>query len=177
MTRTAEIAVLAGMRGPAVTFTYAVPDGLALACGHLVDVGFGKRVVRGVVVGLDVPVRQELRSVGALAHPVPLLGPHQLALARWMSEHYRCGLADTVRAMLPPALAGRGGSRAGRGGRTEAAFALTPPGRNAGASTASHGPRFGPMQLATLRALRGGASTAAELRAAGGSAEAARGLA
>ncbi len=199
MTRTAEVAVLAGVRGPAATFTYAVPDGLDLGCGHLVDVGFGKRVVRGVVVRLDVPGREELRQVDALAHPVPLLGGHQLALARWMSDHYRCALADTVRAMLPPALASRGAPRAGGVGRTEATFALTSAGRdatrgagaerlapaghmvgptvNGGAAAGGRGVRLGPVQLATLRALATGVTTAAALRSAGGSADAARGLA
>ncbi|MFN2519919.1 MAG: primosomal protein N' [Candidatus Limnocylindria bacterium] len=180
MTRTADIAVLAGIRGPAATFTYAVSDGLALSCGHLVDVGFGKRVVRGVVVELDVPAREELRPVQALAHPVPLLGPHQLALARWVSEHYRCALADAVRAMLPPALAARGTARAGGRGRTEATFGLTPAGREAAraASVAPAAPaaRLGPAQLATLRALASGDASAAQLRAAGGSRDAARAL-
>ena len=45
--RTAEVAVFAGVRGPARTFTYGIPDGLDLVPGHLVRVGFGPRSVAG----------------------------------------------------------------------------------------------------------------------------------
>jgi len=50
--RTAEVAVFAGLRGPARTFTYSVPLGLDVRLGHLVRAGFGARAVHGVVVGL-----------------------------------------------------------------------------------------------------------------------------
>jgi len=122
---TAEVAVFAGVRGPARTFTYAVPEGLALVPGHLVRVGFGPRSVAGVVVRLDAPYQGTLRAIDALVHPLPLLRAHQLALAAWIATEYRCGIADAVRAMLPPALAGR--ARAGlptaRGDRREPVFA------------------------------------------------------
>src|SRR2546428_2425676 len=104
---TAEVAVFAGIRGPARTFSYAVPDELTLLPGHLVRVGLGRRTVPGVVIALDgaAATTRELRPIAALVHPLPLLRPHQLALARWIAERYRCALADAVRAMLPPALA------------------------------------------------------------------------
>src|SRR5207245_1277603 len=92
--RTAEVAVFAGIRGPARTFSYLVPDGLDLLPGHLVRVGLGQRAVPGVVVALDGAAGdRELRPVDALVHPSPLLRPHQLALAKWIAERYRCGLA------------------------------------------------------------------------------------
>src|SRR5882762_12002402 len=126
--RTAEVAVFAGVRGPARTFSYLVPDGLDLVPGHLVRVGLGSRAVPGVVIALDgAPAGRDLRPVDALVHPLPLLRPHQLALASWIAERYRCGLADAVRAMLPPALASRARNTklaAARGERTEAVFAL-----------------------------------------------------
>ena len=173
--RTAEVAVFAGLRGPARTFTYAVPDGLDLAPGHLVRVGFGPRSVAGVVVRLDAPYEGTLRAVDALVHPLPLLRAHQLTLAAWIAAEYRCGIADAVRAMLPPALAGR--ARAGlptaRGDRREPVFALTPAGREALPSPV----RLGARQLVTLRALEAGAVSSADLAEAGGSAIAARALA
>ena len=93
--KTAEVAVFAGLRGPARTFSYLVPDGLDLLPGHLVRVGLGQRAVPGVVVALDgAPAGRELRPVDALVHPLPLLRPHQLVLATWIAERYRCGLAD-----------------------------------------------------------------------------------
>jgi len=88
--RTAEVAVFAGVRGPARTFSYLVPDGLELLPGHLVRVGLGARAVPGVVMSLDgTPGARELKPVDALVHPVPLLRAHQLALAGWIAKRYR----------------------------------------------------------------------------------------
>lgn len=178
MTRTAEVAVFAGLRGPARTFTYSVPDGLDVAPGHLVRAGFGARAASGVVVDVGAPADRSvaLKPLDGLLHPVPLLGPRQLALARWIAATYRCGLADAVRAMLPPTLAARArrGLPAARGDRTEAIFALTPAGR---AALAAGAPRLGARQLATLRALDRGAASAADLAEAGGAAAAASALA
>lgn len=110
----AEIAVFAGLRGPARTFTYGVPDGLELLPGHLVQVGLGTRSVPGVVVALGGPSDQAgLRDVAGLAHPTPVLSAHQIKLARWIAGHYRAGLADTMRAMVPPGLAARARGRLG----------------------------------------------------------------
>src|SRR5438876_5547626 len=174
--RTVEVAVFAGIRGPARTFSYLVPDGLDLLPGHLVRVGLGRRAVPVVVVALDGAAGdRELRPVDALVHPLPLLRPHQLALAAWIADRYRCGLADAVRAMLPPALASRArASRLGvaRSERSEPVFAVAPAGRAA----LYAGTRVGPRQLVTLRALVAGAVTPHDLVDAGGSAEAARAL-
>ena len=177
MSRTAEVAVFAGLRGPARTFTYRVPDGLDVRLGHLVRAGFGSRAIHGVVVALDVPSDRELKPLDGLVHPVPLLSTRQLALARWIASTYRCGLADAVRAMLPPALAARarGGLPAARGERTEPVFAITPAGHAALASTPP--PKLGARQLVTLRALASGAVTSADIADAGGTAAAATSLA
>src|SRR5438093_352428 len=160
--RTVEVAVFAGVRGPARTFSYLVPAGLDLLPGHLVRVGLGARAVPGVVISLDgAPAARELRAVDALVHPLPLLRPHQLALASWIAKRYRCGLADAVRAMVPPALASRArspGLAAARGERTEAVFALGPAGRDALAGSV----RVGARQLLTLRALAAGAVTSGD---------------
>ncbi len=175
MTRTAQVAVFAGIRGPARTFTYGIPDGLDLVPGHLVRVGFGPRSVAGVVIALGVPYEGTLRQIDALVHPLPLLRPHQLALAEWIAREYRSGVADAVRAMLPPALAQRSHRSlpAAKGERSESLFALTPEGRAALEAAT----RVGARQLATLRALSLGARSGRELAEAGGSAEAARTLA
>ena len=176
MTGTAEVAVFAGLRGPARTFTYSVPEGLAVRLGHLVRAGFGPRAVHGVVVGLDVPADRALKPIDGLVHPIPLFSARQLDLARWIAATYRCGLADAVRAMLPPALAARarGGLPAARGERTEPVFAITPAGR---AALEAAGPKLGARQLATLRALAAGAVTSADLAEAGGASAAASALA
>ena len=177
MSRTAEVAVFAGLRGPARTFTYRIPDGLDVRPGHLVRAGFGARAVHGVVVALDVPSDRELKPLDGLVHPIPLLSARQLALARWIAATYRCGLADAVRAMLPPALASRarGGLPAARGERTEPVFAITPAGHTALAAMPAQ--KLGARQLVTLRALAAGAVTSADLADAGGTAAAATSLA
>jgi primosomal protein N' (replication factor Y) len=177
LSRTAEVAVFAGLRGPARTFTYRIPDGLDVRPGHLVRAGFGARAVHGVVVALDVPSDRELKPLDGLVHPVPLLSARQLALARWIAATYRCGLADAVRAMLPPALAARarGGLPAARGERTEPVFAITPAGHTALAAMPAQ--KLGARQLVTLRALAAGAVTSADLADAGGTAAAATSLA
>src|SRR5204863_7354435 len=106
--RTAEVAVFSGLRGPARTFTYAVPEGLDLAPGHLIRVALGPRVAAGIVVATGVPAPEAgLREVQALAQPEPVLQTHQLELARWIALRYRCALADATRAMVPPGLARR----------------------------------------------------------------------
>ncbi len=177
MSRTAEVAAFSGLRGPALTFTYLIPDGLDVVPGHLVRVGLGARATRGVVIAVDVPTPDAaLREIDGLVHPLPLLSAHQLALARWVSSYYRCGLADAVRAMLPPALAARARGSAldtAPGGRSEAVFAITAEGRQAIDTL----PHLGARQLGTLRALAAGAVTSADLAAAGGSGESAKSLA
>ena len=177
MTARAEVAVFAGLRGPARTFTYSVPDGLVVDPGHLVRIGFGLRAVQGVVVALDPPAPDvPLKPIDALVHPLPLLSAAQLALAAWIAVRYRCGVADAVRAMLPPALAARArsGLPVARDGRSEAIFSITPAGA---AALAARGSGLGARQLATLRALAAGAVTGADLQGAGATADAAQRLA
>ncbi len=168
--------MFAGLRGPARTFTYSIPDGLDVRLGHLVRAGFGPRAVHGVVVALDVPSERTLKPLDGLVHPIPLLSARQLALAAWIASTYRCGLADAVRAMLPPALAARArtGLPTARDERTEPVFGVTPAGREA---LASGTPRLGARQLITLRAIAAGAVTSADLAEAGATTDAAKSLA
>ncbi|MBI2773090.1 MAG: primosomal protein N' [Chloroflexi bacterium] len=106
--RTAEVAVFSGAGGPARTFTYGIPDGMDVAVGQLVRIPLAARTVAGVAIALDVeePAGQ-LRNVAAVGEADPVLRPYQIELARWIAGHYRCALADAVRAMVPPGLARR----------------------------------------------------------------------
>lgn len=127
--------MFAGRGAPSRTFTYGVPDGVTIATGHLVRVPLGSRAAAGVVVETGVPLpslrsspRSEgplplrplplgaLKDVEGLVLDVPVLLPHQLELARWIAERYRCALGDAIRAMVPPALH-RGRVPRGRGGK------------------------------------------------------------
>ena len=85
------------------TFTYRVPDGLAVAPGHAVYVPFGARSLQGVVMQVGEESEfLEAREIEALIDPEPVVSPERLALARWLSEHYLAPLFDCVSLMLPP---------------------------------------------------------------------------
>ncbi|MCH8223567.1 MAG: primosomal protein N' [Chloroflexi bacterium] len=88
------------------TYTYAVPDGLAVEPGHAVWVPFGSRIRRGIVFALaDSSEFEETRPIDRLLNPIPLISGHQIELARWVSEYYRSGLFLAASLMLPPGFA------------------------------------------------------------------------
>ena len=85
------------------TYTYTVPGGLELVPGHRVVVPFGRREARGYVVSVhtespSLALKDVLRSEPA----EPLLLPHQIEMARAVSEHYWAPLMECVLAMVPP---------------------------------------------------------------------------
>jgi primosomal protein N' (replication factor Y) len=85
------------------TFTYRIPDGLALRAGHAVYVPFGSRRLQGIVMDVtDEPAFAEARDVEDLIDPEPLVSPERAALARWLSDHYLAPLFDCLSLMLPP---------------------------------------------------------------------------
>src|SRR6266567_5189633 len=101
--RYAEVAVRsdAPYRHP---FTYSVPPGLALAPGQGVLVPFGRRTLQGVVLSIsDSPKFEgQVRSLLDVATELPLLPPHLLDLARWISDRYLAPLFGCVSLLLPP---------------------------------------------------------------------------
>ena len=99
--RYAEIAVDAPT-GPERTFSYAIPEGLELAPGHLVKVPFGPRSIQGVVISLsDTPQVEETRDIYDLVFEEPLVDEARLKLAAWTSRHYICSLFEALSPMLP----------------------------------------------------------------------------
>ena len=99
--RYAEIAVDAQV-GPDRTFTYLIPSGVTLAPGHAVWVPLLSRQVTGVVFDLsDTTEIEGIRAVAGLQDTDPVLAPHQLALARWLSRETRCSLYEAASLMLP----------------------------------------------------------------------------
>ena len=97
----AEIAADAPLE-PGRTFTYSIPPGLRVESGHCVWVPFGRRTLQGVVFEVtDIPAFQETRDIIGLVDPVPLLSPHHLSLARWISLRYLCSLFEAASVMLP----------------------------------------------------------------------------
>ncbi len=91
-------------------FTYRVPERLGVELGSLVAVPFGQRLCQGVVAALsDQPAYAgPLRDAEVALFELPLLRPHQVALARWIADRYRAPLWDAFSLFLPPGVA-RGG--------------------------------------------------------------------
>ncbi len=91
-------------------FTYAVPESLCalLQPGHLVWVPFTNRRLQGVIIGFtDQPPPIPARPIEALARPHPVVTPHQLSLACWLSQHYLAPLMQCIRLMFPSGVAQR----------------------------------------------------------------------
>jgi primosomal protein N' (replication factor Y) len=98
------------------TFAYALAEELADDCrpGSLVQVPFGSRSKRGIVVELNLksdldPAR--LKPVTSLVSGEPVISSHGLELARWMADYYLCPIGEALAAQLPGGLAGVGKKR------------------------------------------------------------------
>jgi primosomal protein N' (replication factor Y) len=71
--------------------------------GQAVLVPFGERVLQGIVMELTpYPAVEDTREIIDVIGSEPLLSPHHLQLARWISEYYLAPLFDAVALMLPP---------------------------------------------------------------------------
>ena len=100
--RYAEIAVDAPT-GHSQTFSYHIPEDMALTPGQLVRVPFGVRALQGIVFEIaSVSQVERTRPVGRTLSDVPVLDSRQLSLARWISDYYICSLFEAVAPMLPP---------------------------------------------------------------------------
>ena len=85
------------------TFSYAIPSGLSVEVGQAVWVPFGNKLLQGIVLELtDYPAVEETREIEGIIDPPLQLSPHQVTLARWISEYYLSPLFDAVALMLPP---------------------------------------------------------------------------
>ena len=73
--------------------------------GQAVLVPFGERVLQGVVMELSPqPAVEDTRDIIDIIESRPVLSPHHLSLARWISDYYLSPLFDAVALMLPPGL-------------------------------------------------------------------------
>jgi primosomal protein N' (replication factor Y) len=98
----AEVAVNSPLAQPR-TFCYAIPSDMFVSVGQAVWVPFGPRMVQGLVFAVsDEPAVEETREIAELIDPRPMLSPHQVELARWLSERYLSPLFDAAASMLPP---------------------------------------------------------------------------
>ncbi len=91
------------------TFTYRVPQGMALSVGQRVEVPFGPRRKEGVVVSFsdttDVSP-EKLKDIIAPLEDYPAILPCLIDLAERMAESAHCPLAETLRLMLPAEMRG-----------------------------------------------------------------------
>lgn len=93
-------------------FDYSVPEQLRsrIAVGHRVLVPFGsRRSVVGYVVGLtdERPPISGLRPIQRLLDDEPVFSHADLAVAKWMSEHYMCLFVQALQCFLPPGASSR----------------------------------------------------------------------
>jgi primosomal protein N' (replication factor Y) len=85
------------------TFSYAIPDRLDVHAGQAVLVPFGEKVLQGVIIELTAfPAVEDTREILGIIESTPLLYPHQISLARWISDYYLAPLFSAVALMLPP---------------------------------------------------------------------------
>ena len=96
---------------PPPSFHYLIPEEMRdqAEIGRLVLVPFGSRLLQGIIVDFpsSTPV-EKLKPLEAILDVAIL--PHQIALARWISEYYLAPINEALALMLPPGLGGRAGS-------------------------------------------------------------------
>ncbi len=99
----ASIAVSAANFAIDKPYSYAVPQGMALAPGMRVQVPFGRgdRSCEGVVLSLAEGEEEGLKAVTCPLDSESLLSSTMLRLAAFMRSRYFCTYFDAVRAMLP----------------------------------------------------------------------------
>ena len=152
------------VRGP---FDYRLPDSMeAVGVGSILVVPFGRRRVKGVVVGIsettDVPDAKLAEPLEALEAGVP---PELVELGRWAGEEYCSTPARGLGLTLPPGIGSGAQARSVRA-LTELQVEATAEGL---AAVDSGEARLGLRQRAVLRALAAGPRTARTLASAAGS--------
>ncbi|MFM7718588.1 MAG: hypothetical protein ACKO8G_03720, partial [Actinomycetota bacterium] len=86
-------------------FTYAVPEGMAVRVGSIVQIAFHGRRIHGWALGPSDPVPR-MQPVRGVLSPVPAFDATMLELLRWMSERYVAPLATMIDRAVPPRVAG-----------------------------------------------------------------------
>ena len=102
----AKIAVSAANFAIDKPYSYRIPQGMSLQPGVRVTVPFGRgnRRTEGVVLSVEGPCADELKTVERVLDDSPVLSEHMLRLAAFMRERYFCTFYDAARAMLPAGL-------------------------------------------------------------------------
>lgn len=94
--------------------TYLVPDDLRqqIQVGYRALVPLGPRWTTGIVVGFqDTTDLENVKSIGILLDPYPVVSPGVLDLCRWMAGYYVCTLSEVLTAALPAGIHTHSGQR------------------------------------------------------------------
>jgi primosomal protein N' (replication factor Y) len=150
------------VRGP---FDYRLPEGMdEVGVGSVLVIPFGRRRVKGVVVGLaetsDLPEDRLAEPLEALDAGVP---PELVELGRWTGEEYCSTPARGLQLALPPGIGTGADAR-----RVRALTELEVEATDEADEALTGGARLGVRQKAILRALAAGPRTAGELAAGAG---------
>ena len=93
-------------------YTFAVPEGMAVAEGDAVAVQFGARgVSTGIVWSLHDrrPAAKTVKPIIKKLYDRPLLSAAQRRFWEWLSDYYMCTLGEVMRFALPAMTKPRGG--------------------------------------------------------------------
>ncbi len=100
--------------GADTVFSYLVPDEFwPIEPGRRVQVPFGRKnkLVTGYCVDIDPPQNTpphgkpfRLKRIQSVMDDQPLLAPHLMELASWISQYYVCPLGQVLAAMVPGAV-------------------------------------------------------------------------
>lgn len=90
------------------TFSYLVPKELEdhIRIGSIVQIPFGRRTLRGVVLAIDSQKEMaapKLKAISSVNKQYVLPKPYQ-KIARWISDHYLCSMGEAVSLFLPAIL-------------------------------------------------------------------------
>jgi primosomal protein N' (replication factor Y) (superfamily II helicase) len=88
---------------------YRVPESMheVVAVGSLVRMPVLNTQRLGIVGEVGAPKNfpvEKLKALSQVLHPFPAMPPDLLALAKWMSAYYACGLDSVIESMLPAAV-------------------------------------------------------------------------
>ena len=85
------------------TYTYAVPDGVAVQPGDLLWVPFGYRPIQGIAVSVTEATETEnVREIDSVVDGGPFISQRLLDTALWIATYYRTSIFRACVAMLPP---------------------------------------------------------------------------
>ena len=98
----AEIAVDAPT-GYNRTFSYSIPNTLAVKRGHSVIVPFGPQLRQGIVMEVSEEAQVEnTRDILEISDSEELIDDLHLKIVSWLSGYYMCSLFEAASLMIPP---------------------------------------------------------------------------